>query len=279
MYKDRILYAVYDNVEGLAEGNPVQINGLKIGYIHKIDLLPDLSGRILVSFLVEKRYNIKKQATAEIVSTDLLGGKAIKIIPGNQAGFHNAKDTLSPKIQKSLTESLEPMKVKVESLVSSLDSMMKVLKNSMAGSGGNGLAEGFENVRLTLKHLSHISSLYDSLSITQKGKIKGIFDNVQSITANIKGNNEKLNAAIGNFKNISDSLAKSNIKSAITKADKTLGQLEQITQRINDGKGTLGLLAKDDSLYIGLKNSSKEIDLLLKDIKKNPKKYLKFSVF
>lgn len=279
MYKERTFFAVYEKVDGLAEGNPVQINGMKIGYIHKIDLHPDLSGRILVTFLVEKRYNIKKLATAEIISSDLLGAKAIRIIPGQQAAFHESEDTLKAKIELGLTEQLVPMKEKVESMVSSLDSIMKVIKHGLTNAEGNGLAEGFSNVGTTLKHLAHMSALYDSLSITQKGKIKGILDNVQSITTNFKANNEKLNAAIGNFANISDSLAKSNLKSTISKADKTLGQLEAITKRINNGQGSLGLLAKDDSLYIGLKNSSKDLDALLKDIKKEPKKYLKFSVF
>ena len=68
MYRERVFYAVYDKVDGLAPGSPVQISGMKIGYIHQIDLLPDLSGRILVTLVVEKRYNIKKIATAEIVS-------------------------------------------------------------------------------------------------------------------------------------------------------------------------------------------------------------------
>ena len=60
---------------------------------------------------------------------------------------------------------------------------------------------------------------------------------------------------------------------------KFLNYLDDALKRIEKGEGTLGGLSKDEEMYQKLKSASTELDALIKDIKKNPKKYLSISVF
>ena len=101
----------------------------------------------------------------------------------------------------------------------------------------------------------------------EKNRIRRIFNNLESITSNFKNNNDKLSGIINNFSLISDSLAKVNIAATIRNVDKTLDQVVKITDKINNGHGSLGLLINNDSLYNNLNSSSEQLRRLLQDMR------------
>jgi len=105
-----------------------------------------------------------------------------------------------------------------------------------------------------------------------------IFSNVESITANLKNNNEAISTVIKNFANISDSLAKADIAKTLGKADTALLQFNQILANINSGKGTVGQLIHNDTLYRNIENASYHLSRLMRDMHENPKRYVHFSV-
>ena len=114
---------------------------------------------------------------------------------------------------------------------------------------------------------------------TQRNKLSQIFFNIESITSNFKNNNSKLTNIINNFSNISDSLSKATIVKTINNADIALKNISDITNKINKGQGSLGLLINNDSLYKQLNSSSNELNLLLEDLRLNPQRYVHVSVF
>ena len=84
---------------------------------------------------------------------------------------------------------------------------------------------------------------------------------------------------MSNLESITDSIAKSELKSTINNTNLTLQQTHQILEKINKGEGTLGMLVNNDTLYHNIEGLSKELELLLKDLQENPKKYINVSVF
>jgi phospholipid/cholesterol/gamma-HCH transport system substrate-binding protein len=102
---------------------------------------------------------------------------------------------------------------------------------------------------------------------------------MESITGNIRNNNETLASALKNIDSITDSLARSNLASAIDNANLTLRETAKIMEKINKGQGTLGMLINNDSLYVALEKSATDLDKLLVDLKQNPKRYVHVSVF
>src|SRR4029077_13456488 len=76
----KAIYAIYNRVDGLLPSNLVQVNGYKIGFVKTINLLPDHSGRLVISMHIKNDVRIPKNSRAEIFSTDFLGTKAVQLI-------------------------------------------------------------------------------------------------------------------------------------------------------------------------------------------------------
>ncbi|PBQ32647.1 ABC transporter permease [Sphingobacteriaceae bacterium] len=279
------LYAVYPEIDNLIPSNPVQINGYKIGQVKSISLI-ERGGKnqILVKFVITEDVNIPKNSIARVTSTDLLNSKAVEIIfVGKENGFVQNGDTLVAEnaegMKESVVRKLEPLQRKVESLISSMDTVMDVVNKVLNYKTRENISQSFESVRKAIFSLEQTAYKLDDLMATEKPKISSLLTNLNGITSNLNKNEVKITNILTNFSNLSDTLAKSQLKSAVSNADNTLKELNALLSKINQGQGTLGKLAKNDSLYNNLNNSAADLDKLLQDLKANPKRYVHFSLF
>lgn len=272
-------YAVYPDVEGLSPSSGIFLSGVKIGQVQKIEFVPDNSGMILATLSVRSKIFIGSGSIARIVSADLLGGRSIDIILDNSATPAVDGDTLQSEVQTTLTDQIMPVKDKAESLMASIDSLAASLNEVLGPKNRKNLDSSFENLDKTLKNLESASKSLDYMVSSDQGKLKKIIDNVESITSNIKNNNEELSNALKNISSITDSLAKSNLASTVNNANLTLKQTAAIMEKINKGEGSVGMLINNDSLYNALEKSAVDLDKLLVDLKENPKRYVHISVF
>lgn len=278
------LYAVYPKIDGLIPANPVLISGYKIGQVTDIELLKgDKKNRVLVKFLLTEDVNIPKGSIARSVSSDLLGSKAVEIIFSQNSEFVKSGDTLLAETESGFKEALDkriaPIQAKAESLISSMDSVITVVNSILNKKTRDNLDKSFESIHKAILSLEQTAYKLDDLIGTEKAKISNILTHMNSITANLDKNGQKIDNIINNISNLSDSLAKSQLKEAITDADKSLKELNILLAGINKGQGTLGKMAKNDSLYNNLNKSSADLDRLLKDLRLNPERYIHFSVF
>ncbi|PIY07450.1 MAG: MCE family protein [Bacteroidetes bacterium CG_4_10_14_3_um_filter_31_20] len=276
-------YVVYDKVDGLVESSPVLINGLKVGLVTEISFTHDTLNRIFVKMLVDNEYQIPDSSIAEIYSVDLMGSKAIRLNLTKLNKFYKSGDTLYSKIEQDLKSQVSaqmlPLKVKAEELILSIDSVMSVVQNIFNENTRENLSKTFASIKETIKNLESASISLDTLMRNEKYVLARIFSNIESITNNLKNNNEQINQILNNFSMISDSLQKSNIKNTIQNANTVLLQANSILGKINRGEGSFGLLINNDTLYRNLENASKNLDKLMQDLRENPKRYVRFSLF
>lgn len=275
---DNKYYTLYNRVDGLVPSSDVMLNGVKVGLVQKIEFLEDRSGRILVTLIVKRKVVIGKGTVASINSSDLLGGKVVDLILDSTSPPAEDGDTLKSDIQTTLSDKMMPVKDKAENLIESLDSLAVALHELLNPNNQNNLNAGFNSLSKTLKNLEQASGSIDQM-LTSNGKLNRMIDNIESISANIKNNNESLSLALKNIASITDSLAKSNLSSTINNANLTLKETSQIMEKINKGEGTMGMLINNDSLYNALERSASDLDKLLIDLKQNPKRYVHISVF
>jgi len=278
------VYAVYPKIDNLIPANPLQINGYKIGQVRTISLInKGGKNQVLVKFMVTEDVSIPKNSIAKIVSTDLLGSKVVEVMFSTEKEFLKNGDTLQSDIEQGLKESfnqqLGPLQAKAESLISSIDSVMTVVSLVLNTRTRSNIEQSFESVRRAILTVEQTAYKMDDLIASEKPKMSSIFTNLNGITSNLNKSEQKINNILTNFSNLSDSLAKSQLRSAITNADNTLKELNQLVGKINAGQGTMGKLMKNDSLYNNLNSSSRDLDMLLKDLKENPKRYVHFSIF
>jgi phospholipid/cholesterol/gamma-HCH transport system substrate-binding protein len=279
----RKFYAVYSNIDGLVEANPLMVNGFKIGMVGKIVLADDTTGHVIVTLIVDNDLNVPKNSVAKVVSSDILGSKAVQLILGSDKMYAESGDTLKSAqeddLKTAVNKTIAPLQEKAVGLIASIDSVMIVVQQVFNESARQNLAKSFESIKLAISSLETTSYRLDTMVVSEKAKISNILTKVNILATTLANNSDKLGNVINNFSNISDSLAKSNLTSAINNADVALNQASAIMGKINSGQGTMGMLINNDSLYRKLDKSSEDLDKLLKDLRINPERYVHISVF
>jgi len=265
-------YSVYNNIDGLEEASPVYISGFKVGVIESIKLCKTNTNKIIVKFSVEEDIKLPVNTKAIIYPATLLAGKAIKLELSDSEEYYSNKDTipgvLEQDIVSNLSNELLPVKNKIEDLVVSIDSVLTIFDHQRK-----------EDLKNSLDNLNSITSDLSKLVDSENSKLASILGNVESITNNLKKNNEQISTILTNFSNISDSLEQANIKTTILNANKTLAEFSEISYKINNGKGTIGMLINNDSLYNNLNYLAADLDSLVIDLNENPKRYVHLSLF
>ena len=276
-------YAIYDDVTGLIESNPVSLSGVNIGQVDRIRFLPDGSGQILVECIIDRRVAIPDNSVSILTGMSLTGTREIIISMGDSNTFIQDGDTLQSGLQASLQDEVSqlvtPIKERAEDLFGQIDSVMIVFQSIFNEETRVNIIRSFESIQQTLENLETTTGRLDQTIDTETTRIASILLNAESISENLRNNNETLTNILNNFSSISDSLAAANLKQTITNAEHSLENLNLILQKVETGEGTLGLLVNDEELYHNLEKSSKQLELLLEDIRKNPGNYIRISVF
>ena len=265
---DRTFYAIYSDVEWVVNGTPVTVNGLPVGNIQNISFHD--GNQLIVKFRVENDIKFSVNSVAQIYETGLIGGKALAIIPSNDKGPEAvSNDTLKSSIAPGLTDlvnkKITNLQVKIESMVMSADSVLYKINRVFDDSTRSNLRKSVSDFNLTISDLKETSSLIKSIVQTNKSDVNLTISNVSKISNDLSSisstlNNGDLDLTFANFKKSSDDLS-------------------LILKDINKGQGTISKLISNDSLFNNLNDASKSIDLLLEDIRLNPKRYIHFSVF
>ena len=279
------LYAVYPKIDGLIEANPLLVNGFKIGQVNNISLMKQPNGEyaVLVKFLISEEVKIPKHSIAKAISSDLLGSKAVEIIYSDSKEYVVSGDTLYAEneegLKSAVSKQLTPLQHKAEGLISSIDSVMTVVQFVLNDKTRDNLNKSFESIKKAIESLEQTAYKLDDLVASEKTKISAILTKLNNLATMLDNDKGKISNIINNFSTLSDSLSKSQLKSAIANADKTLKELNETMTQINSGKGTIGKLMKNDSLYNHLNDASADLDKLLIDLKANPGRYVHVSVF
>ena len=278
------LYALYPKIDNLIPANPLLLNGYKIGQINKISLVQQgKTTKVLVKFILTEDVQIPKGSVARAISSDLLGSKAVEVVFSGNPQFVENGDTLVAETEQGFKEALDkriaPIQAKAENLIGSIDSVMTVVNLVLNTKTRENIDKSFESVRKAILSLEQTAYKLDDLVGTEKAKMSAILSNLNSITSTLAKNEQKITNILTNASNLTDSLAKANLKDAVANADKSLKELNVLLSRINEGQGTLGKLAKNDSLYNNLNKSAEDLDKLLADLRLNPGRYVHISVF
>ena len=265
--------AIYDKIDGLQESNPVTLSGFKIGKVSSIDFAGDDKMSIAVRLRIMNDFDIPKGTTAKIVNMDIMGTKGIEIIcPKKIEGYHENGDTLKSSreggILDQMLELVLPMKDDLVGFLSASDSVMHSLNMLLNEENRNNIGASLGNLRNLTAHLSQNSHRIDS-----------VMRNITKISQTVGQNTDNINRAVNNFAAFSDTLSQLNLNQAIVDAQQSLEQLHTLLDNINNGDGSVSKIIKNDSIYNNLERASTQLDLILTEFEKNPKKYINLSVF
>jgi len=274
-------YVVYEKIDGLLESSSVTINGYQVGQVSDIELMNDYSGRLFVTLSLHGDYKIAKGSTAKIVSSDIMGTKSIRMEIVHSGEYYHPNDTIPGSTESDLKEQVSmqvlPLKKKAEELIASLDSALTIVTYVFNEKTRENLTESFENINRTVANIESASAELNK--IIGSGKVNSIVTNLDSITTTIKQNSGQITNIVKNFSSLSDSLSKLNISPVFAEISSSVAGINKIIQKLNTTDSSAGLLINDPVLYQNLNNLSASLDLLLKDVRNNPKRYVHFSAF
>ncbi|MDD4757116.1 MAG: MlaD family protein [Prolixibacteraceae bacterium] len=279
--RNNVYHVVYDRIDGLQESNEVVLSGYKIGQVKEIRFLPDNSGKLVVSLTTDAKIRIPVNSVAQIVSSDLMGTRSIKLILSDNKEYFQYGDTLPGAVERDLREQVSmqvlPIKTKAEELLGTLDSTLTVLTVIFNEDARKNLAESFENINQTIYNLEKTTSDLQEIVSNEKGNVQNIISNVNSIASSFHNSTSDLENIITNLSGLSDSLAQISISPLLDNIVRSSSQVSAILEKLEETDNTAGLLLNDDELYESLKNLTGSINLLTDDIRNNPERYVHFS--
>ncbi|MFD2566031.1 MlaD family protein [Pseudotenacibaculum haliotis] len=267
----RTFYIEYDNIRGLNKASTVSINGLQVGRVSDITFNtdPDKKGMLVVEIAVENDFPFTKNSVVKIYSTGIIGGESLAIIPSYEGELAVSGDFLKGEVESdiftSVGQSLNPLKTKVERVIIEADSLLIALNDILDDKTRRSFKRtirGFEDMTSTMnKTLSSLNKMIDSSRLD----IDVTLENTKRVT--------------DNFAKVSDTLVNANMGLTIRTLKGTLDNVNGLLSGMEEGKGTIGKLMTNDSLYVNLTNASKELEELLREMKLNPKRFVHFSLF
>lgn len=265
------LVSFFDDVQGLMPSSAVYIKGYKAGTVSEVSYDKEKSGFDVVC-VVSRDFAVPADSRMTIYSADLMGGKAIRIDPGQSANMAGDGDYLTPAVSPDMLSSIA---AGIEPLISKGSDVLTNLDNALT------------NLNLTLSEENRAA-----LGNIMKNLDKAVSE-IESIAGTIEGRTSDLDAFISDLATLSSSL-----DSIVAKADSTVSDINDISSqvaaadlagvvaslnslldKIQSSDGTVGKLINDDTVYKSVDSLVTNISRLVGKIEENPKKYLRISVF
>lgn len=262
------VFTFFENVEGLGTGAKVTIAGYAIGSVDDIVYDSDISA-IRVRLSIDSDIKFSNQSIAILYETSIIGGRAIQILPEYDGIPIQSGDTLPSKIKPVLTtmlnDQLAPLRFKLESMVSNLDTLLVGINEIFDESGRGNLTQALNDFSSLVGDVNQISEkVVYSLDETQH-KVTKTLDNVAIMSDNLRS--------------FSDSITEIDMKKSVTEIDRLILSINGLVELVKSDQGTLGLVMQDTTLYHNLNQVTTDLSSLLTDLENNPKRYVHFSLF
>ena len=257
--KTNTYYAYFPHSGGLKTGTQITVNGVKVGSVEAVDL-EEKSAKIKITMECSDDFKFSKNSVAELYNS-LLGGAGLQIIPA----FDNAPIAVSGDMLASISSSIKPTQDKLNRLLGQADTTLTGVNSVLDAKTTNNLKIAIAELSATMHNLNQASVNLNKMLVANQANLNATLSNANKITTDLS--------------KVSGQLSEAELNKVIANAQTTLNNLNTLLAEVEGGKGTIGKLLKDETLYKDLDKSAKQLELLLQDLRLNPKRYLHFSVF
>lgn len=266
---DNIYYATFENIDGLASANPIYADGYQVGTVKSINYNYQESGKVVVEFQVDNDMRIPKGSTAEIES-DLMGNIKMNLLLANNPRERvEHGDTIKGGINAGLMGTVQTLVPTIQQILPKVDSILASVNALLADPS---LAHSLHNIETISSDLTVTTGHLNKLMAEVNGKVPGILGKADYAL-------DKAGTTLDNTSKLTGNLAELDLAATMSKVDQTLANVQDITEKLNNPTGSVGLLLNDPGLYNNLNSTMQSANDLLVDLKQHPKRYVHFSLF
>ncbi|NIP43078.1 MAG: MCE family protein [candidate division Zixibacteria bacterium] len=255
---------VFEEVGGLKKGDPVTVSGVNKGKVAEVNL--ERTG-VMAELIIEADAFLHSDARFIVKNYGLMGERFVYIEPGKSG------DPLDiSKVQKGETD---PGTAELIGLfgqtIEDVRDILGDIKSTVASE------KNLKNLVNLASSLNDLSIKLNDFFLDNKGSIKKTFTNIEDATEKlstiIDTTSIKFDSTLNNFASASMALNR-----LVDSIGIITSSISQFLQDIEEGKGTLGLLSSDETMYQDLKKTIRSVEAIIDDIRRNPKKYLNVEV-
>lgn len=260
--RSKTYYVAMNDVTGINVATRVFVNGYKVGSVRKMEYDYHNNGETILTLTLDPDIKLPQGTQVQIAQTLFSGALVNLILPEADKGVYiNSKDTI-PMSTRASAKSLEQLQDEfVPRLSTTLGRMDSVLLQANAILSNPNIEPTLADVRQSAQHINASSA-----------QLQQSLRSLPSIMERIDGTSTD----VANFASRLDSLQ---LQETITNLESTSRELKSFTQTLNQSNGTVGRLLNEDGLYNRIDSVTTSLDALIRDIKANPKKYVKLSLF
>jgi phospholipid/cholesterol/gamma-HCH transport system substrate-binding protein len=257
--------AAFPTVGGLAPGDPVQVGGVERGRVKAVDLREQ---DVLVTIWLPTSVKVRSDARVSVESLGLMGEKIVFITLGQSPETVAAGNVVQGVYTPGTSETMAQ-------LSSVLEDLGHIVENLDATLGTDSARV---TLRRTLENADRLVAQAMALVEETRPKVASAVEDFGRSATEVRSLVTAKRAQVERTVDRVDS-ATIHLDSLVEDLSATASAMRRLTAKIEEGKGTLGMLAQDDSLYIDLRRTLDTVDTLLVDIRKHPKRYFDFSLF
>ena len=276
LFKPANFYVVeYENVGGLETAAAVTIDGYKVGQVRDIEFNYDHPGKIKVTLALNENLKVPEDSRA-VIESSLLGGPSIVIHLGTSKKMIPVGGVIQGGVSSDLMSTVsDEIMPKVTQILPTLDSLLLNLNSTAANI--NQLS-GHPALTTSVNRLDEITANIATLSGDMRkalgGSMPAILNNASSVTANLDAMSRNLAELSNNLKNIPVDATMADLNVIMGNLKDLTANLQTLSHNLNNPDGTVGKLMNDPQIYDNLTRVTADIDSLIVDIKRNPKRYI-----
>ena len=275
------LYAEFSEVDGLAEGSAVRINGVKVGSVERVQLTSG-KDRVRVDFHLQEDITVPRGTRARVAGLSYLGTNYVRLLPGPADNPPLPEGSYVPNAPATseVGDLLQQLQARAPTLANKLDSVLTNANIAFSEAGGTFETADYllqnqgSDLRQTLQAFRGSALTLQQLLQGQEARLTRTLANLEVFSQNLRRLSAEQDGQL--------STAARNLNVALQKLDRNMAALNTSTERLNDilykideGRGTLGLMVNDSSLYVKLDSAASNLNQVLRNFDENPGRYLR----
>lgn len=258
--KSTTYYAHFDNLSSVTVATPVLVSGFKVGTVRSVSFDYARGYGATVELSLDPHVRITPQSQVRIKMNPLSGSELILQIAPKGTQYLAEGDTIP-----SISPQGDLLSVATDKILPEVANMMPTINATLERLNALLNDRNIDSTLLGLNHASQqLHGMVAGLNQTTR-RLDPVISNVGQVTSNLA--------------TFSGQLSSMHLDSLMLSLQSTTAQLQQVSQQLRSKDNTAGLLLNDPALYIRLDSLVRSADHLMRDLKENPKRYVRLSIF